>query len=480
MTTPSDPPPPGPYPNQGPLPYPPQGPPPQQPYPPQPGYGPPPGYAPPPPYLPPPPGYAPPSGAGPQWQPPELLAQPAPTKRRGRFVALAVAAVVVLGGGVATYAAVSSSSGGGANTPLAAVQGLVKDLNNSDLLGILDDLPPAERTDIGAPIQNAFAQLKRTGVVKSDADLSHVSGVQIAANLTYAPKPVVINDHVQIVEVTGGTLSVAGDLTKVPFSAQFLKALGQSGSATHASATTNITDEVQRTGHPFRIATQEVDGHWYPSVLYTIADNAATQAGLQAPTAAQQIPAVGAASPDAAASGLVAALVQGNITEAISLSSPVELAALHDYGKLIADRVHYSSPARVAGIQFSDATSGGITRVTLQSVHVIAGDTDVTVAVNGSCATVTVNGDARRFCTSDILDLIGGGEGPFHRQLTAAQRDAIGHVMSGVTSAVALDTVQIDGKWYVEPVRSLLDISGSLLSHLQSGDVTALLALFHP
>lgn len=462
MTTPSDPPPSQPQP-----PYPPQ--PPQSPY--QPPYQPPyqgqPAYQPPQPYP-------------PQYPPAELLGHPAqPPRRRGRVVALAAAAVVVLGGGVATYAAVSASSdSGGAGTPLGAVQGLVRDLNNSDLLGLLDDLPPAERSDISAPVRTALTQLERTGVVKSGADLTHVSGIQIAANLTYGAKPIVINDHVQVVEVTGGTLTVSGDLAKVPFSAEFLRAIGRQASSAQASATTDIGAEVRRTGRPFRIAAQQVDGKWYPSLLYTIADNVVTSHGLHAPTAADRIPAVGADSPDAAASGLVQALVQGDIARAIELSSPDELAALHDYGKLIVDRVHYSSHAQIKDIQFADSTSGGVTRVSLKSVHVLAGRADVSVAVAGNCTDVTVNGQTRHFCSSDIMDLLGGGEGPFHRQLTAAQRTAISHLTSGATSAAGLVTVQVGGRWYVEPIRTYLDLFGQLLSGLQPGDVTALISIF--
>src|SRR5579875_3916385 len=126
-----------------------------------------------------------------QWTapPPPPAQQPAPRHGRGKAVAIGAAAVVVLGGGIATYAAVSSSSGaGGSATPTAAVQQLFRDMNNSDLLGMLDDLPPGERNALAKPFEDSVAQLERIGVLKQGTNLNHIPGVHIhTSNLTYAP-----------------------------------------------------------------------------------------------------------------------------------------------------------------------------------------------------------------------------------------------------------------------------------------------------
>lgn len=302
-------------------PYPPQyGPPPQQP-----PYGPPRYGAPPqpPPQQPP---YGPPQsqpGYG-QWQQPVPLS-PAPPKRRGKAIAAAAAAVVVIGGGVATYAAVSSgSAGGGSDTPKAAVQQLVTDLDNSDLVGLLNDLPPSERSTIGKPLQQTIDQLKKNDVLKPDANLSRVSGVTVkSTGLTFAPKTITINDHVQIVQLTGGTIAVSADATKAPFTSDFLHAVAPGGvSESHGTSTIDIAEVVRETGRPLRIATQKAGGQWYPSLLYSIADNLATSNGLQAPGPADRIPAHGGSSADAAVRSFITALLQGNVEQAAELLDP--------------------------------------------------------------------------------------------------------------------------------------------------------------
>src|SRR5205807_168923 len=133
------------------------------------------------------------------------------------------AAVVLVGGGVATYVAVSSSSdNGGAASPKAAVETLVSDLNNADLIGLLDDLPPGERDAVSKPVQKVLADLKRTHVLKPDADLSHVAGITLnVSGLTFAADTIAINGNVQIVQLTGGKITASGDVSKLPLASDF-------------------------------------------------------------------------------------------------------------------------------------------------------------------------------------------------------------------------------------------------------------------
>jgi hypothetical protein len=389
---------------------------------------------------------------------------------------------VVIGGGVTTYVAVSSSSdAGGAGTPKAAVQSLVSDLNSSDLIGLLGDLPPGERKAISTPLQKSLDQLKRNDVIRSDANLSKVSGVTVSATgLTYASKTISINDNVQIVQLTGGKIAVSADATKAPFTSDFLKAVAPGGLSANSngSSTLDIDSIVKSSGKPIRIATQKSGGKWYPSMLYTIADNATTSSGLQAPSAADRIPAVGGSSADDAARSFVEALLQGDVERAGELLSPDELAVVHDYGKLITDRVHYSPPSiKLKDIQFTDTTSTAGTRVTVKSLELSGPDGEqFKLTVDGKCASVTINSDTKRFCSDDLLKVL-GDDGPFGQPLTAAQRTALGDLFSGATNTIGLAMSQTDGKWYLNPIRSYFDLANALLSGLKSGDAQALLSL---
>jgi hypothetical protein len=263
-------------------------------------------------------------------------AYPPKPRGRGKLIASAAAVVALAAGGVTTYIAMSDSNSNGASSPRDAVQSIVTDLNKSDLVGVLDDLAPGERAALANPVLEEIKQLKRLKVLQPNADPNNVSGVKFQVQgLTFADKTVPINDRVQIVQLTGGTLDVSADAAKIPFTRDFLDAAFPHGLPTGSNQTQHIDiAQVVRdnNNHAIRIAAQKSGGKWYPSVFYTIADNAA---GNDVPTTADAIPARGGSSPQDAVTKMVNALIQGDYTGAITLLSPDELAVMHDYGGLL-------------------------------------------------------------------------------------------------------------------------------------------------
>ena len=213
-----------------------------------------------------------PAEPGPSQQPGEpysLMPPPQPPRRRGRLLSGLAAAAVLVGGGAVTYVAVSStSSDHGAGSAREAVEQVVADLNNSDLVGMLDDLAPGERVAIADPLIKDFDELKRTHVLSSDADLSHFAGAAAQfSGLTYGNN-ITINDHVQIVSITGGSVHIDTDLSKLPFTAEFLKTIGlEHGLSGKHSDTINIADAVRANGAPIRIAAEQVGDRGYPSLM---------------------------------------------------------------------------------------------------------------------------------------------------------------------------------------------------------------------
>ena len=417
-----------------------------------------------------------------QQQPVPLTPPAAQKKSHGKAIALAAAAVVLIGGGVATYAAVSStdSAAGGSKTPKTAVQKIFTDLQNSDLIGAMDDLPPGERAAVSTPFKEAVTQLKRNDVIKPSANLNKLSGVTFATSgLTFESSDAVINDHVQIVKLTDGKITVNGNAAKLPFTADFLRAIdrGQSPlTGRSGTQTVDIGEVVSQTHKPIRIAAQQVNGKWYPSLFYTIADNATTASGEQAPTASDAIPAAGASSADDAVRSMINALISGNTERAIELLSPDELQVMHDYGKLIVAKSHLNG-GRVSlkGIQFTDSKVSGGTKVSLKSLQIGApnGET-VTIAVDGSCVKVSASGQHRTLCGSQLLQGLGAAGGGL--SLTSAQRSAIADLFASVPNIGVIAT-QHNGKWYVNPVRSFAEIGSTVLAGLKPGDMQALLSL---
>jgi hypothetical protein len=411
---------------------------------------------------------------------------PAPPKSqsRGKLIASAAVVVAIVAGGAVTYVALSDSNSTGAGSPKAAVQSVITDLNQSDLIGVLDDLAPGERAALANPALDEINQLKRLKMLQPSADPKNLSGVTFAAkDLTFNDKTVSINDHVRIVELTGGTLDLGGDATKVPFTKEFLDAAFPHGlpPESKGSSHVDIAKEIRANGQgPVRIATQRVGGKWYPSIFYTAADAAAKKA---VPTASDAIPAAGASSPQEAVNRMVKALMQADPRSAIALLSPDEDAVMHDYGGLFLKRSgSYDRPDfTIKELNTTaHAVSGGATRVLLSSVTVASNNGDeTTLRVDGSCIEVSAKGDHKRMCTSDfvteIINSVGGFGVPVN--VTTAQRQALADLLGGLTK-IGIDTTQSGGQWYVNPVRSYLDVSGSILSGLKDNDLLELIRFF--
>jgi hypothetical protein len=173
--------------------------------------------------------------------------------------------------------------------------------------------------------------------------------------------------------------------------------------------------------------------------------------------------------------GFITALLNADVERAGELLSPEELSVVHDYGKLILDRVHYSpTGVKVRSVEFADEKGSDGTRVRIKSAEVQTSDGDtIKASVDGDCATVTVQGKTQRMCSSNLIEQLGG----FGGSLTAAQRTALSHLVSGITKATGIETSQVGGKWYVNPLRSYFTLFNALLSGLQGDDAKELLKL---
>jgi hypothetical protein len=418
----------------------------------------------------------------PQWEhlgPP----MPPPAKRRNRvtLVAVTIAIVALIAGGTATYLAVSDTHSGyqGAASPQEAVSSLVDDLNKSDVLGILDHLPPGERASLLDPVKESISQAKRLHILKGSADASRLDGVDVTAtNITYDKSDDTVNDHIKIVKLTGGKVTVNADLSKVPFTDEYLKLVFPNGLPGNAktSQTVDIADVAAKNGEPVRIAAQQVKGKWYPSLLYTIADAAARDSGQGNPGPGDYVAPKGASSPEDAVKQAVDAMSKGDYRRLIELASPDELAVVHDYGGLILKNTDASpQDFTVKDLQLNSTNISDGKRVTLKSITVDAGDHETKVTVNGDCLEVTVDGDFRKFCADQIVTLLNSG--PLKdRPLTAEQSAALTRLAQGIPN-IGIATSQSDGQWYLNPIRSYLDLSNALVEPLHDNDLIVLLKL---
>ncbi len=412
--------------------------------------------------------------------------QPAhPVKKgRGKLIGSIVAVVVLAGGGVGTYVALSDSSQNGAATPTAAVQSVFDDLQKSDLLGVLDDLVPAERDALAAPLNQQVSELKRLHVFDTSADLHHLPGFRFAADgLTFGP-PKQITDKVSVVALTGGTIDVSYDAAKLPVSRDFLSAVGGSvPQGATASQHVNIADAPTRP----ELAVQQVGGRWYPSLFYTVGYNAL---GQRAPSPGDYIPAAGADTAEDAAGDMVRALLKGDYRGAVQLLSPDEMAVVHDYGGSVTNSSTGDSGVTMSSLKTeTTALSGGAQRVSLKSLVMTKDGNTISMTVDGDCISESAGGHSQKFCAADIEKLVesfpvgrvcasNGSCQPQHAEtMTAAQQHAFEDLFRGILK-IGIVTSRTDGKWYVNPVRTYGDLGNTITSQLKDDDLLQLIGFF--
>ena len=393
-----------------------------------------------------------------------------------------VAAVALIGGGTATYLAVSDTQSGykGAASAQEAVSSLVSDLNKSDILGILDHLAPGERSSLLDPVKESISQAKRLHVLKASADAGHLAGLDVTAkNITYDKTDESINDHVKIVKLTGGTVTVNADLSKVPFTDEYVNIVFPNGlpSNSKSNQSIDIADIARENGEPVRIAAEKVKNKWYPSVFYTIADAAARDADAGTPGPGDYVAPNGAASPEDAVIQAIEAISKNDPKRLIELASPDELAVVHDYGGLILKNTSDLSDAQftIKDLQLNKKNISDGVRVSLKSITVDVPDHEAKVVVNGNCLEVTADGDFQKFCADEIAKQL--NKGPLRdKPLTAEQTAALTRLAQGIPN-IGIDVSSSGGQWYLNPMRSYLDLTNSLVEPLHNNDLIVLLKL---
>jgi hypothetical protein len=94
----------------------------------------------------------------------------------------------------------------------------------------------------------------------------------------------------------------------------------------------------------------------------------------------------------------------------------------------------------------------------------------VTVMESGGCVEVKGMGQDQRLCRGEIGSMLANSPMP------AAERVAVQHVMSGFQK-LGIMTSESGGQWYVNPLRTMLDIGPALLSGLTRSDFQHLIQL---
>ncbi|TWP46750.1 flagellar basal body protein FliL [Lentzea tibetensis] len=483
---------PGGYPQTGPQPqqggYPQTGPQPQQGYPQQPGYpqtgpqgfpqqGQQPGY--------------PQQGQQPQWGGDQYGGQPPygqgpigyaggepPKKKRTGLVITALVAVLLLVGGAVTYFAVirsGTTAASGQDTPKLAAEKLITSLGSGDIIGVMSGLAPAEASLSKDYTEAVVKEAKRLEILKADADPNKVSGVEfksegIKFDEAAAEK---INDKLTINKLTEGKITVTSDAKKIPLTDKIVQALGAKLETGPQTETLDITAEVKKRGKPIGIATINVDGEWYPSAFYTVANIALEEENLKWP--AQGIAPAGAASAGDAAKQIVEASLEGNIEKVIALLPPDEMGVLQAAGPVILEQVGKvpATGAKLIALETDVKDVTGGKQATIKKLTIEAEGSKFDISRSGDCYTVEAEGKSQKLCANEITELVQQQGG---KDIPAAAVDVIGRIAGQVMKdGVGVVATEVDGKWYVSPIRTYYELALTLFRGLDPKDVDELL-----
>jgi len=398
-----------------------------------------------------------------------------PVKKRGKGPIIgAVAAVLVVAVGVATTIFVLNRSGqddAGKANPTEAATNLVNSLSKGDVLGVLESLTPAESSLMVDFNAKSTDRLKELNVYKQDADPNKLHGASIEAkNLKYDEKNAQkVNDHLTITKLVGGTVSLHADVNELPFTEEFMDAAFPDGvNSQPTDEQVDIAKVVRETGQPIRIATVNVDGKWYPSLFYTIADYGLQDANKQWPD--QSIANNGAGDAEGAVKEMVQAALNGDVERIIELLPPDEMGALHDAGKaLIEDARLPRSSVTVSTLEteVTDAESGG-QKVMLSEIEFTADGQSYHVKKDGDCYTAEGEGQSEKLCAGDLAGQMGGNG------MSPELQQALTNLASGFMKNTGVVATEFDGKWYVSPLRSYTELGLSAISDLTAEDVITL------
>lgn len=380
--------------------------------------------------------------------PPEATQGPVTNRSRVlRAVGVLATISAVIAGGL--FALDSLAARDGASTPAAAVHQLLNAASRSDLLGVLDALPPSERRELRSSSVEIAQQLQRLGLLAKGTNLSQVPGVGMRFdNVTTVTQA--LGHGIADVKLTGGVVHTSLDPTRLPYGPLLTETV------LHGKPPGRPQDKATEIGNgdDVVLTTVQEGGGWHVSLWYSIAENLRRHAHTPAPDFGAGVPAEGSPNPEAAVRSLIDAATSLDLHRMIALTAPDEARALHDYGPLfLSDAQRSANAARATGLkvtvdnlQLRAATDGSHSRVTISAfdAKLHEGSTTTTATYDGHClkiAKTALSSPAISTCDHSTGGTMGLGMLP----------------LLGSQPPFAFTTVQVGGLWYISPTATVTD-----------------------
>ena len=416
----------------------------------------------------------PPAGQPPVWAAaPAAAAAPKPKRsKRGLLTGVGgVAAVGVLGVvGFVVYDQLTGPSGG-ADSPEAAVLELSAAADGEDAVTALSMLPPGEVGPIVDLYEDVQSKATSTGVAKAEDPFAgfdvHLTGVGVQVEE--------LGEDVAAVTVTSGTVTWEFD----PDQLQGALRIDSDGDVREASSGSADLAEVTREatdGAPLRIMTVQRDGTWYVSPMYTLLEAWRIDQGLPSPDFSEELDyeGTGAGSATAAVEEAAQALAGYDVDAFLDLLSPDEAAALYQYRDAVMTALNrdgelaelqYEAQLSIDSVQATEGDEvDDRVPVTVRSASgaVVDDDGDYTSwTLDRNClTTVDDDGDSDGACLDEVLADMG-----------------LGSDAAADFPALTLLTQEVDGRWYLSPLATLVSEARDAVAGMDADDVASMLGV---
>lgn len=383
-----------------------------------------------------------------------------------RKLVVVLVALVLVGAGVGVAVGVSGGSKGG-STPASAVTTLLTAAQNDDLLGALDAIEPGERAAIEPGLVTFIHQLQRLNVLSTSANLHHVSGLSFHFSGVQTSTKL-LDSSVAAVTITHGTMTSGANPSKLPLGSFVTSLAGAFLNKPESTKTSTA-----KTGKSAIVTVQD-SGTWYVSLGYTIAINAMTSNGVPAvlPSASEAIAPTGAATPGQAVTGFLNSIAALDLNSVVADLPPGELGVLQRLGPLFgpATTSPLATARKTVQLKFttlstSTQTIGSITLVHVHNVGLQIVARGVTITVKGNCETLSYLGHSKKTCAA-------ASQNQAVLKLLPADVRALVNRLGRTRPDIGLVTVQENGKWYVSPVATMLQVVNAFAEELQPQDLT--------
>ena len=400
-----------------------------------------------------------------------------PKRSKGALIGAVVGVTaLVAAGAFAVVKITGNDEAGGAATPEEVGTALTTALDNEDVLGVIDLLLPGERDTFRDPLVDLVGHLSRLEVLAPDADLSKIGGLDVQfSDVTVRAEPTNVDDITNI--FLSGSASVSVDGEAVPIGDLLIdEAFDGDRPDMDQEADTEEFEDTQLT-------VVERDGRWYLSAFYSAAEGiraSVDDGDLDIP--AEGVAPKGGDSPEGALDTLFGAVENLDLADMIAVLDPTEAEALQRYAPLFLEGAQDELDGIDIDWSISDTayevTGSGdrrhvqVTALTLEAD--IEGET-LSLVVDGDCVRVSLDGEDEEFCKDDVqsqaIEDLGLADSEDLQALLDTVQDALG---DWEIEGVAVH--EVDGQWYVSPLRSYFDIFNGLLGALDAQELRDIVA----